>query len=129
MQSLSSNIVIASEKPRIVTWWLLSTLLGIGTLIRIPQLHHSLYESSQPDLGYSFRQTQTAFVIQKYATDGIDLLSTPLPLFGRSSNVPMEFPLFQALGSLIVNMGVRPDEAARVLALVSFQATGWLLAL
>jgi len=129
MLSLSSNIAIASEKPRIVTWWLLSTLLGIGTLIRIPQLHHSLYESSQPDLGYSFRQTQTAFVIQKYATDGIDLLSTPLPLFGRSSNVPMEFPLFQALGAFLMHTGLDSDVASRLLGLVSFQVSGLLLAL
>jgi hypothetical protein len=102
---------------------LLSTLIGIGTLIRIPQLHHSLNEL------YEFRQTQTAFVIRKYARDGINLLSTPLPVFGKNSNVPMEFPLFQALGALLVHTGLSPDVAARLLALVSFQASGLLLAL
>ena len=119
----SSRVTFASRKPGIVTWWLLSALVGIGTLIRIPQLHHSLNES------YGFRQTQTAFVIRKYATDGINLLSTPLPVFGKNSNVPMEFPLFQALGALLVRTGLSPDVAARLLALVSFQASGLLLAL
>jgi hypothetical protein len=119
----SRIFLVTTEKAQAVSWWLLTALVGIGTLIRIPQLSHSLFES------YAFRQTQTAFVIRKYATDGIDLLSTPLPIFGKNSNAPMEFPLFQALGALLVHTGLSPDVAARVLALVSFQASALLLAL
>ena len=114
---------IVSKQPRGFTWLLLSALIGMGTLIRVPQLSHSLNEA------YAFRQTQTAFIIQKYATDGINLLTTPLPVFGKNSNVPMEFPLFQALGALLVHTGITPDVAARLLALISFQASGWILAL
>jgi hypothetical protein len=119
----SRIFLVTTKKARAVSWWLLSALVGIGTVIRIPQLSHSLFES------YSFRQTQTAFVIRKYATNGIDLLSTPLPVFGKNSNAPMEFPLFQALGALLVHTGLSSDVAARVLALVSFQSSGLLLAL
>ena len=91
--------------------------------MRIPQLSHSLPEN------YRSRQTQTAYVIQKYASDGIDLLSTPLPVFGRDSNVPLEFPLFQALGALLVHTGLSPETAARLLALISFQVVGVMLSI
>jgi len=84
--------------PRIATWHLLGALLALGTIIRIPQLQHSLNGF------HGFRQTQTAFLIRKYAADGIDLLSSPLPVFGRNSDVPLEFPLFQGLGALLVRM-------------------------
>ena len=110
-------------QARRVTWMLWGVLVGIGTLIRIPQLSHSLYES------YAFRQTQTAFIIQKYASDGIDLSLSPLPVFGRDSNVPLELPLFQALGALLVQTGLTPDTAARLLALISFQAAGLMLSI
>lgn len=128
-QRLPGKLAIASRNPGLVAWCLLSAFIGTGTLIRIPQLHHSLFENSQPAAGFAFRQTQTAFVIQKYAADGINPLSTPLPVFGRNSNVPLEFPLFQSLGALLMHTGLPSDAAARLLALVSFQASGLFLAL
>lgn len=102
---------------------MLASLVLLGIAIRVPQLFHTLFEP------HSFRQTQTAFVAQQYAIHGIDLLSTPLPVFGTGSNVPMELPLFQAIASLIVNLGVSADLASRALGLLSFQAAAVLLAL
>lgn len=95
--------------------------VAAGTLIRIPQLFHSLAEA------YAFRQAQTAMVADVYASDGIDLLATPLPIFGASSNVPMEFPLFQAIASLGISAGLESDLASRLLGLISFQLGAVLL--
>lgn len=119
----SRGVANARMMPRTMTWWILGLLFGIGTLVRLPQLFFSLNEA------YAFRQTQTAFVVQKYASDGIDLLSTPLPVFGSRSDVPLEFPLFQAIASFLVHAGLSADVASRVLAIISFQVSGLLLAL
>ncbi len=91
--------------------------------MRIPQLAHSLAEA------YSFRQTQTAFTVREYAENGINLLTSPVPVFGPHSSVPMEFPLFQAIASLFASAGMPADMAARTLGLISFQAAAVLLAL
>ncbi len=111
----------AVTSPR-ATWWLVGGLITLGTLIRIPQLGHTLAEA------YAFRQTQTAFVAREYAQNGIDLLHTPLPVFGPGADVPMEFPLWQAIAALLMGAGLPSDAAVRLLALVSFQACALLLA-
>ena len=103
--------------------WLAAAIIGVGTLIRIPQLFHDLVEA------YSFRQTQTAFTVREYAEHGIDLLASPLPVFGPEANVPMEFPLFQAIASLLARLGLGADLASRLLGLVSFQIAAVLLLL
>jgi hypothetical protein len=103
--------------------WLIGAIVALGTIVRIPQLFHSLAEA------YSFRQTQTAFTVREYAEHGINLLTTPLPVFGPDSSVPMEFPLFQGIASLFASAGMPADMASRTLGLISFQAAAVLLAL
>jgi hypothetical protein len=110
------------SSPR-ASWWLIGAAIAVGTLIRIPQLGHGLAEA------YAFRQTQTAFVARQYAENGIDLLHTPLPVFGPESDVPMEFPLWQGIAALLMMAGAPADVAVRTLALVSFQLCALLLAL
>jgi hypothetical protein len=102
--------------------WAIAALVGVGTLIRIPQLGQSLAEA------WSFRQTQTAFTVKGYLAHGIDLLSSPVPVFGPDSTVPMEFPLFQGAAALLVQAGVPVDVAVRIVALIGFQAVAVLLA-
>jgi hypothetical protein len=97
-------------------------IIALGVLIRVPQLSHSLNEF------HSFRQTQTAWVAREYAEHGINLWHTPLPVFGRGSDVPMEVPLVQALGALVMRAGVNPDLATRLVGLSGFVVTGVLLA-
>jgi len=104
-------------------WTALAVLMTVGTAVRIPQLSNTLNEF------HSFRQTQTAFAIRGFARDGIDLLNSPMPIFGRDSSVPMEFPLFQAIAALLVPLGLDAGEAARTVALFSFQVSAILLAL
>jgi hypothetical protein len=101
---------------------LIGAMVVLGTIIRLPQLLHTLAEA------YSFRQTQTAFTVREYAEHGINLFSTPLPVFGPHSSVPMEFPLFQGIASLLASAGMPADMASRTLGLISFQAAAVLMA-
>ena len=105
---------------RAVAW--LAGFITVGTLIRIPQLWHGLNEM------HAFRQTQTTFVALEYARRGINLLHTPLPIFGPNSDVPMEFPLVQAMAAVLIRLGVGPDTAMRIVGLAGFQAAAILLA-
>jgi multisubunit Na+/H+ antiporter MnhF subunit len=107
-----------SIKPA-VAW--LAGLIAVGTLIRIPQLWHGLNEM------HAFRQTQTTYVALEYARHGINLLHTPLPIFGPNSDVPMEFPLVQAVAALLIRIGVGPDMAMRIVGLVGFQVAAIVL--
>src|SRR5439155_26885352 len=64
-----------------------------------------------------------------YHQQGIDLTRTPLPVLGPPYDVPFEFPIFQGIASLVMNV-VRPDVAMRLTALASFclaAALLWLL--
>ncbi|MHA7653218.1 ArnT family glycosyltransferase [Mycobacterium sp. ML4] len=98
-------------------------LILIGTLIRIPQLSHRLNEM------HEFRQTQTTYVALEFARRGIDLMHTPLPVFGPNADVPMEFPLAQGAAALLIRLGLGPDSAMRIVGFVGFQASAILLAL
>jgi hypothetical protein len=109
-----------NSSPGHVAAWL-AGMIALGTLIRIPQLLHGLNEM------HAFRQIQTTFVALEYARYGINPLHTPLPVFGPKSDVPLEFPLVQAMGALLIRLGVGPDFAMRILGLTAFQAAAILL--
>jgi hypothetical protein len=100
----------------------LAGLIAVGTLIRIPQVWHGLDEM------HAFRETQTAFVALEYSRRGINLLHTPLPIFGPNSDVPMDFPLVQAVAAVLIRLGVGPDSAMRIVGLAGFQAAAILVA-
>lgn len=106
------------------SWWACLGVLLTGTLVRVHQL-------SQPLAGdHAFRQTQTAFAIRGYAEHGVNLLHSPLPVFGTATDVPMEFPLFQALGRSLMLLGPDSSTAGRAAGLISFQAAAvlwWLI--
>lgn len=96
-------------------------LVFTGTLLRLHQLTYPLTGA------HAFRQTQTAYVALEYARTGINLLQTPLPIFGPNASVPMEFPLVQAAAALLIRCGASPDMAIRTLGLIGFQSTAVLL--
>lgn len=98
------------------TWWLALFVVAVGSLIRVPQLSHPLAGDG------GFRQTQTAFAIREFAANGVHVMHTPLPVFGSADEVPMEFPLFQAVASQVVHLGASDGAAGRVVALLAFQA-------
>jgi hypothetical protein len=69
---------------------------------------------------HAHRQTQTAYTAVLYAERGIDLFRPPLPVLGPPGYLPQEFPIVQALGALIIEIGVPADMAMRLTGLGSF---------
>lgn len=52
-----------------------------------------------------FRQSQTALSVYWMLRDGISLLLPPLPVFGiENPSIPMEFPLYHALATLLAHV-------------------------
>lgn len=92
-------------------------LLAIGLLIRLPHLDQPFTALS------SFRQTETAYPALIYHEQGINLLNPQLPVLGRPWQVPFEFPLFQAMAAVVMNLGVAADLALRESGLICFMAT------
>src|SRR5207245_4935350 len=88
---------------------------------RYPGLHRKLIDRQ------GFRQTQTAFTVRELAQHGMHLLHPPLPVLGPPWTVAMEFPLFQAIGALMVRAGLSSDVAGRLLGLFWFEVTALVL--
>lgn len=82
--------------------------------LRIATLAEPLIEA------HAFRQTQTAYTAVIYHREGINLLQTPLPVFGPPWVVPFEFPLFQAIAALVMDVGVPTEIALRSTSLFFF---------
>ena len=73
-----NRLLAAVQRDRDLTArWIVGVAIGLGTVIRIPQLFHSLAEA------YAFRQAQTAVIAQQYAEDGINLLAG----YKRAANI------------------------------------------
>ncbi len=87
-------------------------LIGLYVLGVLPSLGQTLLES------HAFRQTQTAYTAVLYAERGIDLLRPPLPILGPPGIIPLEFPLFQAGGAILMILGLPADLAMRVTGLL-----------
>jgi 4-amino-4-deoxy-L-arabinose transferase-like glycosyltransferase len=96
-------------------------LLGLALVIHIPTLSQPLLETQ------SFRQTTTAYPALLFYQQGIDLLRPQVPVFGPPFLLPIEFPLFQAVAALVMHLGVSPDAAVRLTALICFLATALLV--
>lgn len=95
--------------------------LVVALSIRLVNLGQPLLER------HAFRQTQTAYPALLFHEHGINLLHPLLPVLGPPFEVPLEFPLFQALGSLVMDLGVPPDPAMRLTGTLCFFATALLL--
>ncbi|TMB59507.1 MAG: hypothetical protein E6J49_15075 [Chloroflexi bacterium] len=95
--------------------------IAVAVAIRVPTLTQPLLEI------HAFRQTQTAFQARIFHESGIDLLQPEVPVFGQPYALPYEFPLFQAFASLPMDVGIDPDPAMRLTALVSFVIAAFCL--
>ena len=76
---------------------------------------------------HPFRQTQTAWTAREFHESGFDLLHPKLPVFGEPFEAPFEFPLYQALAALPMELGLAEDTALRLTSLVCFVLTALLL--
>jgi 4-amino-4-deoxy-L-arabinose transferase-like glycosyltransferase len=94
---------------------------AVALAIRVPTLDLPLIE------WHGWRQTWTAYTALIYHERGFDLLHPQLPIFGPPFEVPQEFPLVQALGALVMDVGVAPDLAMRVTHLALFFLSAGLL--
>jgi len=109
--------IVSSANPVVVALG----LLALAFVIHIPTLSQPLLETQ------SFRQTTTAYPALLFYQQGIDLLRPQVPVFGSPFLLPIEFPLFQAAASLVMHLGVSPDAAVRLTALVCFSITALLV--
>lgn len=96
-------------------------MLAAYVLVVLPSLGQSLLETN------AFRQTQTAYTALLFSENGIDLLRPSLPVLGPPGTVPLEFPLFQAIGSILISTGVSSDVAMRLTGLGAFLLSAVLL--
>jgi 4-amino-4-deoxy-L-arabinose transferase-like glycosyltransferase len=96
-------------------------LVALCALVHLPTVGQPLLEHQ------SFRQTHTAYNALMFHQNGIDLFRPQVPVFGPPFVFPIEFPAFQALASLVMDLGVAPDVAVRLTALVCFLVTGVLV--
>ncbi len=91
--------------------------LLVGLLVRLPSLNGPLLAIS------SFRQAETAYPALIYHQQGINLLVPQLPVLGKPWQVPFEFPLFQAMAAVIMNLGGGIDWSMRISSVICFVAT------
>jgi hypothetical protein len=96
-------------------------MIAVAAAAKLPTLGQPLTEN------FAWRQTQTAWTARIYHEQGIDLLHPEVPVHGPPWHFGFEFPLFQALGSLLMDLGLPPDPAMRTLGLLTFLLTGWLV--
>jgi len=96
---------------------IVALILVVGLLMRLPNLNGPLLAIS------SFRQTETAYPALIYHQQGINLLAPQLPVLGRPWQVPFEFPLFQAMAAVIMNLGGAADWSMRFSGVICFMAT------
>jgi len=96
-------------------------LLAVAAMAKLPTLAQPLTEN------FAWRQTQTAWTARIFHEQGIDLLHPEVPVHGPPWHFGFEFPLFQALGAMLMDLGLEPDIAMRTLGLVTFLLTGWLV--
>lgn len=98
-----------------------AALILLALAPRLPTLAQPLLEK------HGFRQTWTAYTALIYHEQGIDLLHPELPIFGPPFYHPQEFPVFQAIAAIVMQLGVTTDMAMRITALLCFIATASLV--
>ena len=98
-----------------------AVLLAVAFVLRLPTLANPLIEAMP------WRQTQTAFTSVIYAKEGIDLLNPQVPVLGPPWVVRLEFPIFQAVASVFIGMGIQTEVVMRGLSLLCFLATAGVL--
>lgn len=98
-----------------------AVMLLVSFVVRVPTLAMPLIEH------HTWRQTQTAYTAREFARNGIDLLHAQLPVLGPPFAVPFELPLFQAGAAVLIRLGLSDDVASRLMGLITFMASAWLL--
>lgn len=93
----------------------------VALLIRVPTLMQPLLEA------HAFRQTQTAYTALVFHESGVDLFHPQVPVLGPPFELAFDFPLFQALATIPMAIGLAPDAALRLTCLATALVAGLLL--
>lgn len=94
-------------------------LVALSFVIRIPGLY---------DTSYQWRPLHTEITAYWFVREGINLINYETPLFGPPWQIPIEFPLFQALAAIIFKAGLGSfDFACRLTALLCFYLSALFL--
>jgi hypothetical protein len=96
-------------------------VLVAALALRAPALRGPLLEH------HGFRQTQTAYQAVEFQRHGIDLGHPRLPVLGPPYEVPFELPVFQAVATVPMNIGIDADTSMRITALFFFALTAIFL--
>jgi hypothetical protein len=115
------DVLASAPTSRLAEAAALVAVLGALVVYVAPTLGAPLLEK------HAFRQTQTAWTARVFHEDGIDLLHPKLPILGAPFEVPFEFPLYQAVAALAMDLGVPEDKALRATCLLFFALTAVLL--
>jgi 4-amino-4-deoxy-L-arabinose transferase-like glycosyltransferase len=119
-RAASTRVRHALSRPWIV-WAIFLAIVGWDIWVHLPSMNQKLLEL------HSFRQTQTAWTALIFHQQGIDLFHPKIPVFGPPWEVPFEFPLFQALGALVMDAGVPTDLAMRSTGFFTFLVALFIL--
>lgn len=96
--------------------------VAVGSILQLSFVTQSI----QGEL-HDFRQAQTALLVREFMRGGFDWRS-PLPVFGVDSLVPLEFPAFQWIASLLGNgFGLEASTASRIEAVIWFEISAVLV--
>src|SRR5215211_4138417 len=97
--------------------WILMVVLSVA--IRIPGLY---------DTSYQWRPLHTEVTVYWFVREGIDILNYQTPFYGPPWQIPIEFPLFQAVAAIIFKAGLgNLDFACRLTALLCFYLSAFFL--
>ncbi len=122
MNADQRHINAVAPTQTIPATWLprIRLVVFLGLLVRVPTFF------SPVTAHHGWRQTQTAWTIRQFARYGIDWLRPEVPIFGFRSQVVYEFPLFQAMASLLAKTGLSSVLAGRLTCLASFCVATWM---
>lgn len=95
--------------------------VAVGVMLRWHQIGAPL------DDEHLFRQAQTLFSASWYTKNGWDLGYAHLPVFGTATNVPFEFPIYQAAVSAVSSLGFDLETTAASVSLIVFESGAVLL--
>ena len=97
--------------------WILVVVCSFA--IRVPGLY---------DTSYHWRPLHTEMTVYWFVREGIDLLNYQTPFYGPPWQIPIEFPLFQAIAAILFKAGLGSlDFASRLTALLSFYLSALFL--
>ena len=97
--------------------WILTVVLSV--VIRVPGLY---------DTSYQWRPLHTEMTVYWFVREGIDLLHYQTPFYGPPWQIPLEFPLFQAIAAVVFKAGLGSlDFACRLTALLCFYLSALFL--